>query len=116
MWSQDKYKRALDFAAKAHGAQRMMGSGLPYVVHLFTVAMETLAACIADPKADADLAATCALLHDCIEDAGVTYEEVKFLFGERVADGVLALTKDESLPQAVRMEDSLARIRKQPRE
>ncbi|WP_224364445.1 HD domain-containing protein [Hyalangium versicolor] len=116
MWSQDTFTRALNFAARAHGNQRMLGSDLPYVVHLSCVAVEVLAACTVDPEADADLAAACALLHDCIEDAGVTYEEVKALFGERVADGVLALTKDESLPKAVRMEDSLARIRNQPRE
>lgn len=116
MWNQDTYKRALDFAAKAHGDQKVPGSGFPYVVHLSKVAMETLAACVVEPDVDADLAVTCALLHDCIEDAGVTYEQMEAHFGARVADGVRALTKDESLPKSARMEDSLSRIRQQPRE
>ena len=66
MFSQDLFKRALDFAAAAHGDQRVPGTGHPYVTHLAKVAMETIAACEADPKLDADLAIPCALLHDAI--------------------------------------------------
>ena len=116
MWSQDTYKRALDFAARAHGEQKVPGNGFPYVVHLAKVAMEVLAACVADSTAGADLAVTCALLHDTIEDAGVTRDALQAEFGPRVAAGVAALTKDEALPKAARMADSLERIRAQPRE
>jgi (p)ppGpp synthase/HD superfamily hydrolase len=116
MFSQDLYKRALDFAAAAHGDQKVPGTEHPYVTHLAKVAMETIAACQADPKLDADLAIPCALLHDAIEDAGVSYDDIRQAFGSAVADGVRALTKDGSLPKEQQMADSLERIRLQPPE
>lgn len=116
MWDQDALKAALDFAAKAHGSQQVPGSGFPYVVHVTKVATEVLAACAADPVADATLAVTVALLHDTIEDCGTTREELERTFGRRVADGVAALSKDGSVAKADRMRDSLTRIGQQPRE
>lgn len=116
MFSQDRYQQALDFAARAHGDQRVPGSGFPYVVHLAKVAMETIAACAADPALDGDLAVACALLHDSIEDAGVAAADIEAQFGPSVRRGVEALTKDESLPKERRMQDSLDRIKAQPRE
>lgn len=116
MWSQDLYKRALDFAARAHGSQKVPGSGFPYVVHVTKVAMEAMAACVDDPTADINLALACALLHDSMEDAGVTAARLSAEFGLAVAEGVRALTKDESVPKEARMADALERIRRQPRE
>lgn len=118
----DLYKRALDFAARAHGDQRVPGSGFPYVVHVAKVAMEVLAATEDEVGLDRDLAVACALLHDAVEDAPSHQERqerlaaIRAAFGVRVADGVLALTKDDTLPKQARMPDSLARIRAQPRE
>lgn len=114
-WDQERFVKALDFAARAHGDQRVPGSGFPYVVHVTKVATEVLRAC-EGTTLDVDLAACCALLHDTVEDAGVTREQLVAAFGEPVAAGVLALTKDDRLPKADRMADSLARVRAQPRE
>jgi (p)ppGpp synthase/HD superfamily hydrolase len=86
------------------------------VVHLTKVATETLLACLANGGLDVDLAVRCALLHDCVEDAGVGVDEVARVFGDAVAQGVAALTKDASLPKEHAMQDSLARIARQPRE
>lgn len=48
-------------------------------------------------------------------DTEATYEEVTSLFGKSVADGVNALTKNESLPaKHEQMMDSLTRIKMQP--
>jgi (p)ppGpp synthase/HD superfamily hydrolase len=116
MWDADAYKRALDFAARAHAKQTMQGSDLPYVVHLTKVAAEVMRACVEDTPADPTLAVLCALLHDSMEDAGVTKEQLAAAFGPRVADGVDALTKRESVPKAERMADSLRRIVASPRE
>jgi (p)ppGpp synthase/HD superfamily hydrolase len=118
-FEQDLYKRALDFAAGAHGAQRVPGSGHPYVVHLAKVAMEVLAATEGAPAADRDLALACALLHDTVEDADPAdrarlRRELASGFGQAVADGVAALTKDDDLPSEDRMEDSLRRLLVQP--
>lgn len=116
MWSPDLYQRAIRFAAEAHRGQQVPGTELPYLLHLANVCMEVLTA-LAQPSAggrDADLAMQCALLHDTLEDTAVTYEELRTRFGQAVADGVQALTKDERLPDKRRqMLDSLRRIRSQ---
>ncbi len=116
MWNQDLYKRALDFAARAHGDQKVPGSGFPYVVHVTKVAMEVLHA-TRDGALRADLAMPCALLHDCIEDGGPTWEApLRAEFGDAVADGVRALSKDAAVAKPDRMADALRRIRAQPKE
>ena len=43
-FDQDRYKKALDFAARVHRDQFVPGSGAPYVVHLVKVAMEVMVA------------------------------------------------------------------------
>lgn len=115
-WNQDLFKEALDFAAAQHGEQKVPGSGYPYVVHVIKVATEVLHAIGDDAAFNVDLAMTCALLHDSVEDAGVTLEALTARFGTRVAAGVSALTKDSSVPKGERMADALRRIRAQPRE
>jgi (p)ppGpp synthase/HD superfamily hydrolase len=119
-FDQDVFKRALDFAAQVHRDQKVPGSGLPYVVHVAKVAMEVLAATEEDESAVRNLALACALLHDTVEDSGpaeqpTVRERIRTEFGPEVADGVDALTKDDRLPKAERMADSLRRIRLHPR-
>jgi (p)ppGpp synthase/HD superfamily hydrolase len=64
-----------------------------------------------------DLAVQCALLHDVVEDAGVSLAEVAEHFGGPVAAGVGALTKNDRLAtKEEQMQDSLERIRQQPHE
>lgn len=116
MWSQDVYTAAAQFAAEAHLGQKVPGGELPYLLHVTLVAMEVGAALRAEPGYDEDLALQCALLHDTIEDTAVTYEQVAAAFGQAVADGVLALSKDPGLPKEQQMPDSLRRIAAQPRE
>ena len=116
-WSQEKYVAALKYAAAAHSGQKVPGSDLPYVVHVAMVAMEIIAALQIEDGLDADLAVQCALLHDFIEDAGKSYEDLEKAFGKNVADGVLALTKSNMIKsKPKKMADSLARIKAQPRE
>jgi (p)ppGpp synthase/HD superfamily hydrolase len=114
MYSPDRYVAALRLAASKHHAQKVPGTDLPYVVHVVSVASEVIAALA--PGIDGDLAVTCALLHDTIEDTGTSYEEIAAAFGAGVADGVRALSKDDRVAKAERMADSLRRIREQPRE
>lgn len=104
----ERYVAALRFAAERHHAQRVPDSELPYVVHVVSVAAETLAALA--PGLDGDLAVSCALLHDTIEDTATSHGELVARFGAAVADGVLALSKDPALPKPARMADSLRRI------
>lgn len=115
-WSQEGYIRAYRFAAAAHQGQTITGTTLPYTLHLAFVCMELSAAFRAEPGHDEELGVQCALLHDVIEDTDITYEQIKGEFGQAVAAGVLALTKNEALPKEEKMADSLHRIQQQPPE
>jgi (p)ppGpp synthase/HD superfamily hydrolase len=116
-WSPDAYRRAFEFAARAHLGQTMTGSDIPYLLHPALVSMEVIAALEADPGRDGDLAVQCALLHDVVEDTPVTADAIRAEFGEAVARGVQALTHDMSLGnKEERLRDSLDRIRREPRE
>ncbi len=114
MWNPDLCQRALRFAADAHEGQVYPGSGLPYLLHLSQVSFEVMGALAREPRDDGDVSVLCAILHDSVEDTEVTREQVVEAFGEAVAAGVQALSKDESLPKAERMPDSLRRIRAEP--
>jgi (p)ppGpp synthase/HD superfamily hydrolase len=126
-WSQDLYIQAYRFAAQAHWEkhQRVPGTRIPYLMHFSLVAMEIVAALAVESGLDGDLSVQCALLHDTLEDTDTIYEVLVNHFGAKVADGVAALTKDESIGadakdpwqrKDLQMADSLKRIKKQPRE
>jgi (p)ppGpp synthase/HD superfamily hydrolase len=117
IWSPDSYRGAWLFAAEVHHGQQVPGTQLPYIVHVGMVAMEVTTALVQGNHVDhPDLAVQCALLHDVIEDTGVSYSLLAERFGRAVADGVQALTKDSGLPKSAQMADSLARIQAQPKE
>jgi guanosine-3',5'-bis(diphosphate) 3'-pyrophosphohydrolase len=91
--------RAFHFACKCHARQKRKGaSGEPYVNHLADVARRVAEA---TGGADAGLIAA-ALLHDTIEDVGVTREDLVIAFGEGIADLVVEMTDDKSLGKVER--------------
>ena len=102
------------FAAEAHNTQKVPDADLPYLHHLGRVAFVVLEANQSDPIPDIDLAVICAILHDCVEDQNVDHRDLVSHFGKSIADGVLALSKDQNIPKSEAMTDSLARIKKQP--
>lgn len=111
MFSQEKYLKALNYAARAHGDQKTP-YGLPYLAHISSVAMEVIHAC-EESKIDiekADLAITVALLHDTIEDTDITYDDIYTSFGIDIAEAVDALTKDKNLSKKEQMADSMNRL------
>ena len=71
--------RAIIFAVKAHAGTERRGKGFPYIVHPME-AMEIVATMTPDQEL---LAA--AALHDTVEDASVTIEDIRAQFGDRVA-------------------------------
>ena len=73
------FTQAITFAAKAHNDQRRKGTDLPYIVHPMEAA--AIAATMTD---DVEILAA-AVLHDVAEDCGVTIDELRRIFGERVA-------------------------------
>ena len=72
---------ALVFAARAHRDQVRKGTTTPYIVHPVGVMLTLQASGESDP----DLLAA-ALLHDTLEDAGVSVEALAEQFGPRVAE------------------------------
>lgn len=115
-WSQEGYIKAYRYVAEAHNGQLFPGTELPYIMHVTFVCMEIIACLDVENEHDGDLAVQCSLLHDVIEDTDITYAEIVKSFGERVALGVLALTKDASIAKKERMQESLSRIKHQPHE
>lgn len=107
-------KKAIQFVArKHHGHLRLETEPLPYVTHLFSVAL-----LVAEDGAHDDIV-TAALLHDTIEDTETTREEIISAFNEHVADLVEAVTevkeKDgQTLSWRERKEDYLARLTDAP--
>jgi len=118
LFNNKQFNKALLFALKAHEGQQMKcPKGTPYSAHFVSVAFYALKYAVLDGgKLDFDLLIQAALLHDTIEDTAVTYEHVKEEFGEKVADGIFALTKDERISKPDQMKDCILKIKKQPRE
>lgn len=75
----ERFQRALVWASQIHDGQRRKGTAVPYVSHLLAVASLVLEA-----GGDEDQAIA-ALLHDAVEDRGVSFAEIEHRFGQRVA-------------------------------
>ena len=82
-------KRAYDWAEKLHDGQKRK-DGQPYMIHVVSVAY-----ILAQLHFDSDTICA-ALLHDVIEDCGVTVEEITENFGEIVAGIVDAVSAIEA--------------------
>ena len=101
----DNVRRAYRFADEAHLGQ-IRNNGEPYITHPIAVAQQC-----AEWKLDAQ-ALMAALLHDAIEDCGVTKPELIERFGASVADLVDGLTKLEKLEFNTREENQAESFRK----
>ncbi len=80
------FDRAAIFAIKAHAGTERRGKAFPYIIH----PMEA-ASIVSSITNDPELLAA-AILHDTIEDTGVTEEQIRNEFGDRVAN----LVKNET--------------------
>jgi guanosine-3',5'-bis(diphosphate) 3'-pyrophosphohydrolase len=94
-----QFLTALHFAADRHRDQRRKGPDhQPYVNHLIDVVdLLWRVGQVRDP-----VTLTAALLHDAIEDTGVTPAEIDQQFGAEVLGVVLEVTDDKSLSKAER--------------
>ena len=101
----EQVRRAYRFADEAHLGQ-LRNSGEPYITHPIAVAAQC-----AEWKLDAQ-ALMAALLHDAIEDCGVTKPELIERFGAPVAELVDGLTKLDKLQFNTREENQAESFRK----
>ena len=99
---------AIAFAVKAHDGMRRKKGDAPYILH----PME--AAVIVGTMTDDQNLIAAAALHDVVEDAGITIDEIEQRFGKRVRELVASETEDKraDLPPEstwrIRKEESLA--------
>ena len=98
-------RQAYRFADEAHLGQ-LRKSGDPYITHPIAVAAQC-----AEWKLDAQ-ALMAALMHDAIEDCGVTKEDLVQRFGSPVAELVDGLTKLEKLEFDTREQNQAESFRK----
>ena len=101
----ERVRLAYKFADEAHLGQ-IRASGEPYITHPIAVAAQC-----ADWKLDAQ-ALMAALLHDALEDCGVTKVELIERFGSPVAELVDGLTKLDKLHFTTREENQAESFRK----
>ncbi len=96
---------AFTYADDAHKQQRRK-DGSPFVTHPLAVAE-----IVAELGLDAD-SVIAALLHDAIEDTGVTHEEIAKLFGSTVAELVEGVTKLTRVQYTSKEEEQMENLRK----
>lgn len=85
----DVVEQAVEFALKAHRDEKRKSNGIPYILHPIEVAA------ISSRLTTEREVMAAALLHDTVEDAGVTKEQLLKKFGPRVAELVMAETEDK---------------------
>ena len=119
----DLYRKALEFACKAHNNQKMPSTSaseteLPYFLHITEVMTEIVVAFqnTKDENINTTLGVLVAILHDTVEDTAISLSDIETEFGKEVRNGVWAMTKNEELPKERQMEDSLAKLLKEPKE
>ena len=80
---------AIAFAVKAHDGMRRKKSDIPYILHPMEAAV-----IVSTMTSDQNLIAAAAL-HDVVEDAGITIDEIEEKFGKRVRELVASETEDK---------------------
>ena len=88
---EDEIFRAFSLAKKAHSGTRRK-SGEPYIFHPLAVALIAVQAVGLGP-----IAVVCALLPDVVEDTDITLDQIRTIFGDRVAAIVDGVTKIEDV-------------------
>lgn len=101
----DLLKKSYDFSKKAHEGQCRV-SGEPFFTHPLEVAF-----ILADLELDCT-SIIAGILHDTIEDTDHTYEEIKEMFGQEVADLVDGVTKLGKIPYTTKRERQAENLRK----
>lgn len=107
----DLVSEAIAFSTMAHDGMRRRKSDAPYVLHPMEVGV------IIGTMTDNQQVIAAGVLHDVVEDAGISIEEIGERFGERVMELVASETenKREELPPEdtwkLRKEESLEKLK-----
>lgn len=107
----DLVSEAIAFSTRAHDGMRRRNSDVPYVLHPMEVGA------IVGTMTDEQEVIAAGVLHDVVEDAGVSIEEIGEKFGARVMELVASETenKRENLPPEatwrIRKEESIEKLK-----
>jgi (p)ppGpp synthase/HD superfamily hydrolase len=107
----DLLSEAIAFSTMAHDGMRRRKTDAPYILHPMEVGA------IIGTMTDNQEVIAAGVLHDVVEDAGITIEEIGEKFGKRVMELVASETenKREELPPEdtwrIRKEESLEKLR-----
>ena len=107
----DIVSEAIVFSTEAHDGMRRRKSDAPYILHPLEVGV------IVGTMTDDQEVIAAGILHDVVEDAGITIDQIGEKFGERVMTLVASETenKREDLPPEqtwrIRKEETLAVLR-----
>lgn len=109
------YVSPISFAFHVHRDHKRKYTGNPYTDHLAEVAGITAAVAFREGfGSDPETAIAVAWLHDCVEDVGVTLEDLEGRFGRDVRDGVEWLSDLEAGNRATRKRLSRERLARAP--
>src|SRR5262249_27252192 len=107
----DRFADAFQYALALHRNQARKDTPIPYLSHLMSVSGLALELGASEDEAIA------ALLHDAVEDQGVTVEEISQRFGKTVAMIVEGCTDTDKVPKPpwrARKESYIAHVRSAP--
>lgn len=76
----DVIERAIEVAAKAHQSQYRKGTNIPYITHPYAVGMMLL------KNGCSEEVVAAGVLHDTLEDTPLTFEDIRNVFGEKIAE------------------------------
>lgn len=98
--------KAIEFATLCHANQTRKGTEIPYILHCLEAG--TIAANMTNKEGSVDNdVVSAAILHDTIEDAYVSYETLKEVFNENIANLVKSQSEDKSKEWMDRKEDTI---------
>jgi (p)ppGpp synthase/HD superfamily hydrolase len=97
--------KIIAFAIDAHNKTNHLYDGKPYSVHLSMVAMYGMKYINCIPEQCQETVINACWLHDTIEDCRLTYNDVKKIAGEDVANIVYAVTNEKGKTRKERAND-----------
>lgn len=104
------YKKAEDFARKAHEGQKRKSTNEPYIVHPLEVAQ------ILRENGAPELLQIAGLLHDTLEDTATTTADIRNLFGPYILKLVQAESEDKSKTWEQRKLHTISQLPKETRD
>lgn len=111
-------REAWKLAGRAHARQKylMDGTNVSYLAHVGNVASLAKEGCLRDARGDPQVAEFVGILHDVVEDGDIENIRalIREIFGNKVLECVLAVTKKPELRGRAASDEALSRIMDAP--